>query len=177
MAPGSDRQEPRWFAIWTKQRSEKAVARRLASEAVEHWLPLVTLERRWSDRTQRVEFPLLPNYLFVKSRRSDVASVTRLPGVLTVIRAAGEAIEVPTSELHALQVMVSKFPIADTPPEVVHDYEPGEPVRVVSGPFRGMIGIIRAQRGSRRLLVGLERLGIAASVDIGVASVVPASGA
>ena len=44
-----------WFALYTAPRSEKKVEARLGEAGVEHFLPMLKVMRRWSDRVKVVE--------------------------------------------------------------------------------------------------------------------------
>jgi transcription antitermination factor NusG len=65
--PDSKNYDPdsRWYAVWTRSRQEKVVAAMLSALGVQHYLPLKSELRQWSDRKQMVEAPLFSGYLFV----------------------------------------------------------------------------------------------------------------
>ena len=56
----------KWYAIFTKSRSEKKVYERLLDADIEAFLPIVKTVRQWSDRKKTVYLPLIPSYVFVK---------------------------------------------------------------------------------------------------------------
>ena len=55
-----------WYAVQTRSRHEKMVARQLESQGFATFLPLTTQLRQWSDRRKLVELPLFPGYTFVR---------------------------------------------------------------------------------------------------------------
>jgi hypothetical protein len=51
---------PCWYAIRTRSRHEKVVAKQLDGLQIENFLPLCNVIHRWSDRRKEVELPLFP---------------------------------------------------------------------------------------------------------------------
>jgi hypothetical protein len=53
-----------WLAVYTRTRHEKSVARNLVENGIECFLPLYSVERRWSNQRRAiVDLPLFQNYL------------------------------------------------------------------------------------------------------------------
>jgi transcription antitermination factor NusG len=46
-----------------------------------------------------------------------------------------------------------------------HDLVPGDPVRVIEGPFKGYTGVVLRTRGRKRLLVSISMLRQAVAVE------------
>jgi transcription antitermination factor NusG len=159
------------MAVWTRSRAEKAVARSLEDCEIEHWLPLVTVRRRWSDRWSEVDLPLFPGYLFARVPEDDWLGLLRLPGVLTVVKNGRQPARIREQQIADLRLAIVRVMSGKEQLEVVQDFEPGDRVKVVSGPMAGLVGVVRATRGSRRLLVGFDQIGRALSVLIGRADV------
>jgi transcription antitermination factor NusG len=159
-----------WLAVWTKARAEKAVARTLADRSVEHWLPLVTVRRQWSDRWKLVEMPLLPGYLFARVGPHEWSSLLPVSGVLTVVKYGAAPACIRPDQIAQLRDLVERLGVGEDVPEV-HEFEPGAVVRVVSGPLAGLRGVVREVRGQRRLLVGIDQIGKAVAVNIGASQV------
>jgi hypothetical protein len=75
---------PRWRAIQTRSRQEKAAVKRLEIRGVTTVLPLLTEMHRKSDRRKVVELPLFSSYVFVQlittgESRGSVPHAKRLP--------------------------------------------------------------------------------------------------
>jgi len=58
--------QARWYAVRTRSRHEKLVARQLESQGIESFLPLLTQTHKWSDRSKQVETPLFSGYAFLR---------------------------------------------------------------------------------------------------------------
>jgi transcription antitermination factor NusG len=65
-------EDPNWYAIFTKPRSEKKVHQRMLDQQIEAFLPLVKTVRQWSDRKKTVEVPLISSYVFVYLPENDL---------------------------------------------------------------------------------------------------------
>lgn len=159
----------RWVAVWTKPRAEKVVAAALASRLDHVWLPQIRVRRRWSDRWKEVDLPLFPNYLFASIPERDWPTLLRVPGVLTVVKHGTRPAWLHEHQIIDLRIAVDALASGDVEPELVDDYEPGDRVRVISGPMAGLRGVVREVRGGRRLLVGVEQIGKAIALSIGAA--------
>src|SRR3990172_6049569 len=61
----ASQQEPRWYALYTRPRHEKAFAEQLAKREMEAFLPVREVLSRWKDRRKLVQLPLFPGYVFV----------------------------------------------------------------------------------------------------------------
>ena len=58
--PATVHQPPRWYALYTRPRHEKAVAEQLTRHQIEAFLPLREVLSRWKDRKKLVQLPLFP---------------------------------------------------------------------------------------------------------------------
>jgi len=77
--------KPNWYAIYTRPRWEKKVVRQLEEEGIEHYCPLVKVERQWSDRRKIIVEPLFSGYVFVRVNERDTAPVRKLDGCINFV--------------------------------------------------------------------------------------------
>lgn len=169
--PGPSNEEPHWYACITRSRHEKKVERLLRERGVESFLPLASRVRQWADRRKRVDFVLFPGYIFVRSPHYQISHVLSVPGVASVVRSNGRAVAIPDEEIDNVRRLAEGFGRSAAEPETVALPEEGARVRIISGPFQGVEGIVTERRGGRRVLVGLPVIGQAVPVDIDVAAV------
>ena len=159
--------EARWYACRTRARAEKQVDRLLVGAGFETYLPLVDRHRKWADRTKRVAFPLFPGYTFARFSMGCFIDVVRTPGLVEVVGGADCPTPVRDEELEAVRRLTRGTQFTGTPPRLENDgWEPGTPVRVTEGPFRGMRGRLVEVRGATRLVVRLTAIRMAASVEL-----------
>src|ERR1700689_1777482 len=83
--------QARWYAVRTRSRHEKLVARQLENQGIESFLPVVTQVRSWSDRRKEVETPLFSGYAFLRVIHSsdDRVRVLRTQGVVSFVGVHG----------------------------------------------------------------------------------------
>lgn len=158
--------EPRWYACYTRARSEKQVARLLSERRIESYLPLLPRLSQWTDRRKLVEFPMFPNYVFVRFTLRDMHAVLMTPGVSTIVRVNGYPAPVPDEELASVRRVVEQLACTGGVAEVRPFFAEGERVRVREGPFEGAEGYVIEVRGRKRLLVGITTIGQGLEIDI-----------
>ena len=156
-APGAGR---RWFALYTKARQEKSLARELLKYSVPFYLPLVkkTSVARGRKRTSLV--PLFGGYLFLfasEEERVRTLTTNRVSRVLSV-----ENSEQLVFDLAQLRQLIA----AGAPLTVESRLSPGRRVRVRHGAFAGLEGTVLKRRAETRLLVSVNFLQKGASVEI-----------
>ncbi|OPZ24865.1 MAG: hypothetical protein BWZ02_02718 [Lentisphaerae bacterium ADurb.BinA184] len=156
----------RWTAAHVKPRAEKVTARYCAQHDVACYLPLRRRAQRYQRRTVETFLPMFPGYLFVQldeERKSVLLCSHKVVSVLAVT-AGGEATLV--QELRAVQCLeqAACHGQLTVQPEIV----PGRLVRVVSGPFKGMMGVVEKRNKQTRVSVNVDILGQSVSVDLDV---------
>ncbi len=174
-APSELYQGTHWFACRTRPRAEKKADQLLRRSGFETYLPVVEEDRRWSDRVKRVGLPLFPGYVFVHFALARIGEVLHLPLIATVARPNGYPTPVRAEELEAVRTMVDGANEAGLVPEPEDYLQPGDPVRVVDGPFVGMEGTLLEVNGASRVMVRIGALRQASSVAIPRRMVEPVS--
>ncbi len=160
------RREPHWYACRTRARAEKQVDRLLARAGFETFLPLMEVERQWADRRKAVAFPLFPGYTFARFRLWDSPAVIQIAGLVSVVGGPGRPTPVRDDELEAVRRFSRGIEATGGFPEPVDWLEPGTPVQVLEGPFRGMRGFLVEVRGRTRVAVRLSAIRMALSVEL-----------
>lgn len=157
---------PNWFAARTRSRAEKKAVRLLRWKKVEAYVPLVERERRWSDRTRRVKFPLFPGYIFVRVYLSEMLRVTQIPVVASVVANAGYPTPIREDELEAVRRLAEAATETGVEPLAAEFLEPGQPIVVTGGPFDGLVGVMFERRGGTRVAVKLGAIRQAVSIEM-----------
>lgn len=153
-----------WYAIRTRSRHEKMVAKQLDGLGVENFLPLVMSVRRWSDRAVQVELPLFPGYAFVRLVYSpdERVRVLRTHGVVDFVGTQGRGTPIPDKQIEDVRILLSgKVPFKNSASLKV-----GQKVRVRGGAIDGVEGILTARRGERRLIIFIEPIQRSLSIDL-----------
>jgi len=149
-----------WWVVHTRSRNEKALAHDLMSKNISYFLPMSWNVRRRSRRTIRSFLPLFSGYLFFcgqENQRVELLKTNRVANLIEVIDQ-----ETLLDELVQIaQALRSGTPL--TP----HKYlKAGQKCRVISGPLIGMEGIVVRTKNAIRLVLQIDMLGQAASVEI-----------
>ena len=153
---------PNWYAISTKARHEKKVHNQLVQKGINSYLPLQTFHRRWSDRYKKVEEPLFSCYVFVQLALRDRLKVLQTDGVVRLVSFNGIPATIPEDQILAIKtIMENNYQI-----EPVDYLTPGQKVEVIQGPLRGTRGMLAQIKNKNRLIVRIDSIMQAISVDI-----------
>lgn len=158
-----------WYALRTRSRHEKRVREQLEQRAVEAFLPTVSKWSRWKDRKKQVAWPLFPGYCFA---RFDVAArlqVLTCDGVVQIVGSAGVPSPIPAHEIDGIRQLV-ETELAYDPCPMIHE---GEMVRLVSGPLKSVVGRLVRKGTHARLVLSVDLIGQAVSVEVDAADVRP----
>jgi transcriptional antiterminator NusG len=153
-----------WFAVWTRSRQEKTAASMLESLGVSHFLPLRSEVRQWSDRKQVIAMPLFPGYLFVHIERTAESqlSVRKVPGIVKFVGNHSGPLAIPENEVENLRAIATRGNGCSPHPFL----RVGDLVRVVRGPFSGIEGIFVRCGAQTRVVVSVEIIQRAVSVEV-----------
>lgn len=150
----------RWWAVYTKPRQEKALARELVRLDVPFYLPLVKKASVIRRRQVVSLLPLFDGYLFLfgddeeRIRAMSTHRIAQLVGVSN-----HERLRVDLQ--HIRQLIAT-----DAPLTIERRLMPGRRVRIRSGAMRGLEGTVVVRRGQSRLLIAIDFLQQGASIAI-----------
>jgi transcriptional antiterminator NusG len=156
-----------WFAVVTRSRHERKVHDQLQSKDVESFLPFVQRWSRWRDRRKLIEWPLFPGYCFARCSVENMRSVLACRGVVHFVSFAARPAQVPDYEIESIRRLLASTVPHDPCPFI----DVGMWVQVVYGPLRGVRGRLVRKDQSTTLVVAIEMLGRALSVEIDAADV------
>jgi len=151
-----------WWVVHTRSRNEKALAHDLMSKNISYFLPMSWKVRRRSRRTIRSFLPLFSGYLFFCGQEDQRVELLRTNRVANLIEVIDQ--ETLLDELVQIaQALRSGAPL--TP----HKYlKAGQKCRVITGPLIGLEGIVVKTKNAIRLILQIDMLGQAASVEIDI---------
>lgn len=142
-----------WYALITKPRQDKKLARYLELQNIEHYLPLIKIRRQWSDRLKLVDIPVLSPYLFIKSSSEGRNTVFESGSALAYVRKNGKPAVISESEIQLVQYLCKHGVEPEFVSEEIHR---GDYVQIVAGPLKGIKGWIVEEHGRMRLGLKLE---------------------
>jgi transcription elongation factor/antiterminator RfaH len=154
-----------WYAIYTQSRHDQKVLERLTRKEIESFLPLVERWSRRRDRRKRINLPLFPGYLFVRSQMDAYShlEILKTDGVVRILGNDGKPTPIPDEQIFAIQALI-KNGMAVTSHLYLKD---GMKVRIVNGPLIGIEGILlKTQPKKHRFIISVDLLQESVSVEI-----------
>jgi len=149
-----------WFVLHTRSRQEKIVTADMLAMNVGVFLPLQTQVRYYGRRKVQTRLPMFPGYVFLRGTREQAFLADRTKRIANIIEVADQ--NTLDEQLQNLHLAISQQAPLDPYPYL---YE-GVYVEVKAGPFRGLQGVIEQRTGSDRLLLQIDMLGQAMSLEI-----------
>ena len=142
--------EKPWHVLHVHSNCEKRVAQHLTVRAVENYVPLYRERMRWSDRTVLTERPLFCGYVFARFLSESRITVIGTPGV---VRSLGDEERdlVSCAELDKIREGLAGGLLLRPHPHV----SVGARVRVRSGVFEGVEGVVTDFRQQCRVILSL----------------------
>ena len=156
-----------WWVAHTKSRNEKALAHDLVAKNVSYFLPMTLKVSRRSHRTFKSLLPLFTGYLFFCGPEKDRIELLKTNRVVTLLEVVDQ------DELMRELVRIEQAVRAGVP-LVPHQYlRKGQWCRVIAGPLLGLEGFVVETKGDARLVLQIDILGQAASVEIDIEMIEP----
>jgi hypothetical protein len=157
---------PEWLVVRTKPRQERVAVSHLRQREVEPYCPLF-LEPPWHPRAPKGPTPLFTGYIFVHCvPRLRLNAVAYCPGVANVVRFERKLAIVDQEVIDAIKLREAERGYV-IPMETEFGIVPGDKVRVMAGPLKGMEGIFRGYlRGRERARVLTEFLRRRSRVEV-----------
>ncbi len=156
-----------WFALWTRSRHEKVVYDQLTRKDIEAFLPLVPKWSRWKDRTKKIDWPLFPGYCFARFDPLTRLRVLTCQGVVSIVSFDGEPAAIPDVQIESIRTLVQSELQFDPCP-LIHE---GDIVELTHGPLKGVVGRLIRKGPRTRLVVSIEIINRAVSVEVDAADV------
>jgi transcriptional antiterminator NusG len=163
------RAEPHWFAIWTRSRHERVVYSQIAERGIEAFLPTVMRWSRWKDRKKKVDWPLFPGYCFARFDLADRLAILKCTGVVSIVSFDGEPAPIPDRDIEGIRRLVESELQYDPCPLI----KEGMTVEVTHGPLKGVVGRLVRKGSHARLVLSVDLIGQAVSVEVDASDVKP----
>lgn len=140
-----------WYVVQYKANQGDRARENLTNQGVNCFYPTIPVQRRKSGRRIQSDEALFPGYMFIELSQLDLAwsKIRSTRGVLRIVEFAGKPAEVDSALVCSIHERVGSF-LAKP------DFEPGQSVRVLDGPFEGLGAIFQSSDGSERALILLN---------------------
>jgi len=160
-----DNKIPKWFAIYTKSRSEKSVYEQLKKIKIETYLPLKRELKQWSDRRKFVETPLFSSYVFVKVVTTEYYKIPPIiVGFQGFVMIRGDRIAIRDVEIETIKLSLQQNDIEiETTNE---NFEKDETIEITKGILKGRFGKLIEYKGNKRIAIKIESLQSSVIIEI-----------
>jgi transcription antitermination factor NusG len=167
------REDPAWYAIRVRPRSEKLVAAALRSKQYEEFVPLYQKRSRWSDRIKSIDLPLFPGYVFCRADFAGRPPVVTTPSVIGILSFGGRPALISEQEIHAIRIALRSGLKSEPCPYL----REGDRVRIVQGPLVGIEGVLSRLKNDWRVVLSIDVLCRSVAVEIDRAWATPLASA
>jgi transcription antitermination factor NusG len=165
-ADGNDRSTAPWYAIWTRSHCERLVAQQLMAKGFWAFLPEMTVRTRRPAKSQMVQTPMFPGYLFLQHamEKHSYVEILKARGVVRILEGGWTRLTpIPDEEMHAIERLVESGALVQSHPY----FHEGDRVRVTEGPLAGVEGIFVRDKPNRgRLVVSVNLLKTSVAVEV-----------
>jgi transcriptional antiterminator RfaH len=156
-----------WVPVYTKPRCEKVVADYCQRHGIPCYLPLMRRAKRYQRRTVETFLPMFSSYLFAQlggDSRAQIVESHKIVRLVDVTPGQEQDLVRELNDLLRLEQLQTTTALV-----VLPELQPGQPVVVTEGPFKGMTAIVTRRRGLTRVAVNIELLGqaVTAEMDVG----------
>jgi len=149
-----------WWVVHTKSRNEKALAHDLCHKDISYFLPMRWKVHHQRGRKIRSLLPLFGGYLFFCGNEAQRLEVLRTNRVANLI-------EVVDQNYFLKELLQLEYALVSGVDLTPHKYiKEGQRCKVLSGPLADLEGIAIRVKDSTRLVLQIDMLGQAASVEI-----------
>lgn len=160
----TESQTARWYAVYCMSNAEFVVEDTLRGYGIEPFLPTWNEVTYWSDRKKIIRRPLFPGYLFARCDDGPRREILRIAGVIEVLPNNFNPQPVDATEIENVRRM-----LACGLPMKPCDYTTGDAVQIETGPLAGVKGIVQRTKNGTRVVVKIEMLKRAVSVEVDAA--------
>jgi len=149
-----------WHVLHVRPRCEKKVAESARLLRVDHYLPLRRETKIYQRRKVTVDKPVFPGYVFAAFDQEGRVAVLKTNQVIRIL-------EVRDQELLLRQLAQVRQALAVDPTlSACAALKCGRVVRIRSGPFMGLEGVVASLKGPAKVVLNVEMIGQAVAVEV-----------
>lgn len=148
-----------WHVAYCAVRAERRAAAALTERGIEAYVPV---EKHWRSHARirdTTERPIFPRYLFFRLAGQSFYDVRQADGIETIVGSCGKPAPIPSEWVHEIRESQRAGHFDYTRTNTV-TFQANDPVRIIGGPFAGMLAtIIAAKPGAKRVSIFMQALG------------------
>jgi len=149
-----------WLVLYVKPRHEKKLAEACRAHHITYDLPVRHETRIYQRRKVTFENPVFPGYIFCDVNREQRLELLKTNNVLRVLEPIDEA-----RLVHELQ-QVRLALTADPTLAVCSPLKAGRYVRIRSGPFMGVEGLVSELKKNTKVVLNIDMIGRAMQIEV-----------
>lgn len=166
----ADLDSAKWHALFVRSNQEKRVETHLCHRALECFLPCYSSVRQWKDRRVKLTLPLFPGYVFVRLSLQERLKALTVPNALSLVGTKNAPSVISDEEIEWIRRGVADGKA------MPHPYlEIGDAVIIKTGAMAGMEGTLLRMQNSTRVVIWIESISRAFTVEVDSNSVAPAT--
>lgn len=158
----------KWFAFYTKPHQEFKAQSQFQAISINCFLPVIEVIKQWKDRKKRVKEPLFKSYIFVYGNEKERIKALEQSSIVRTVCFDGKPSIIPDYQIENLKVMLSYKPEI----YVTNRIETGTTVKIIEGPFKGILGKVKTISNERWLSVSVDLLQRSVLVRLPIDSVI-----
>lgn len=149
-----------WHVLYLRPRTEKKLAEHCRLNHFSHYLPLRTETKVYQRRKVTVEKPVFPGYFFVAFDADGRVELLKTNNIVRILK--------PHSRRHLLHQLAQVRRALRVDPTLSTEIalQAGHRVRITSGPFMGIEGVVSTLRNRMKVCLNVEMCGRALVVEI-----------
>lgn len=157
-----------WFALTVKSKSEFKAEEEINSIGVKTYLPFTTVLKKWSDRNKKITEPLIRGYIFIYANEKERLYSLEQSSVVKCLFDSGRPAAIPDWQIENLKKVLSY----KTDLSVENGIVVGDPVKIIEGPFEGVVGILKGSENERTLSVSIDLINRSVIVKLSKGSII-----
>ena len=146
-----------WYAVYTKPRWEKKVAKLLDEKGIENYCPLNKVVKQWSDRKKVIMEPIFKSYVFVRVEDKDKFELKNISGILNFVYWLGKPAIVRDQDIDIIRKFLNEF--GEVTVSEIDQFKVNAKVRVKQGIMMNYHGLLVEVMGNKAK-VKIESMGI-----------------
>lgn len=149
-----------WVVLHARPRCEKKLAQTCQQQGLLCYLPVLCKTHTYGSRVRTFEVPLFSGYLFGVADRQQRMFLEQNRMVANILLAVDQ--DCLVRQLVQVDLALQSGEAIDVLPYL----EEGSLVKISSGPFRGMEGLIERIKGKSRVILNVDMIGQAIAVEV-----------
>ncbi len=159
----------KWFALYTKSKHEFKAASQLDECGIDYYLPTAVRIKQWSDRKKKVTEPLFSGYIFLYGSEKERLVALEQYSIVRTIFFQGKPAIIPEWQIENLKKMLEQSKDVS----VTDKLAVGTLVKIISGPFKDVEGIVYENNNQEKILaITIDLLRRSVIVKIPVDSII-----